>query len=343
MNILLINPPTNNIISTTQAKYIISERGFTPPLGLLYLASAIKEITKHDVKIVDCQLHNFNEQKIKEEIERYDPDIVGITTITFMLIDCISVANLVKRYEQKKKKRVYVVAGGPHVTIFPEETAQLESIDFALAGEAEFRFIDLIENLEKGVSPNSIPGVFFRHNGNMISGPKHSYIQDIDSIPIPDRTLLDYEKYSNVLSGGGIMTTMMTSRGCPYKCIFCDRLGKTFRAVSAEKVVMEIENCLELGIRNIFFHDDTFTIDKDRVLHICRIINKKGLKFKFSLRSRVNTIDEEMIRALKESGCERISFGVESGVQRILNRIKKGITLTQAEKAFSLTRVPAAW
>ena len=131
---------------------------------------------------------------------------------------------------------------------------------------------------------------------------------------------------------------MMTSRGCPYQCIFCDRLGKKFRAASAEYVVKEISACLELGIDHIFFHDDTFTIDKKRVLDICRLLKENSLKIKFSLRSRVNTIDEDIIKALKDAGCVRISFGVESGVQRILKRIKKGITLEQAESAFRLAK-----
>ena len=338
MKILLINPPADNIITTTQAKYIISERGLVPPLGLLYLASAVRQNTKHSVKIIDCQLDRLTVDRIKEEMILYEPDIIGISFITFMLIDCIRVAKLAKEYEKMARRKVYVIAGGPHVTIFPEETITFPFIDYALTGEAEFSFINLINSLENGSELADVPGIYYQNKGNVIKGPKHTYIEDLNSLAIPDRRLLEYKKYGNVLSGGGTMTTMMTSRGCPYQCIFCDRLGKKFRAVSAENVVREIKDCVALDIGNIFFHDDTFTINKQRVLDICRMIREKNLRIKFSLRSRVNTIDEEMIRVLKRAGCQRISFGVESGVQRILNRIKKGITLDQVEEAFKLVR-----
>jgi radical SAM superfamily enzyme YgiQ (UPF0313 family) len=338
MKILLINPPQRNIITTTQAKFIVSERGLSPPLGLLYLASTLKKKTDYDIKIIDCQLYKLTDEQIKTEILSHNPDVVGITVITFMLIDSIHVAGMVKECGKKLGKKIHVVAGGPHVTIYPEETAKLESIDFALSGEAEFNFLSLVDNIENHDILKNIPGICYLRNGTLFKGRPPDFIQDLNSIPMPDRRLLDYKRYFNILSGSGIMTTIMSSRGCPYRCIFCERLGKKFRPVSPGNVIKEIEDCLSLGINEIFLHDDTFTIDKKRVMDICSLIKEKSLKFKYFLRSRVNTIDEEMIKALKETGCQRISFGVESGVQRILDRIKKGITLEQAEMAFRLTR-----
>ncbi|MDP6683005.1 MAG: radical SAM protein [Desulfobacterales bacterium] len=338
MNILLIHPTTQNIITTTQASFVVQERGFVPPLGLLYLASAVQSWSKHHVKILDCQLHGLTYDQTREQIINYQPDVVGITVVTFSLIDSINVANLIRSCEKELNKKIHIVAGGPHVTIYPEETANLDPIDFALAGEAEFTFLNLINHLDDEDRLKKIPGVCFKKNGILIKGPPHGFIENLDCIPVPDRRLIDYDKYYNVLSGSNLMTTMMTSRGCPYRCIFCDRLGKRFRAASAERVIEEIEDCLSLGINYIFIHDDTFTVDKTRVLNICRLIQEKSLKIKFSLRSRVNTIDEDIIRRLKDAGCVRISFGVESGVQSILDRIKKGITLEQAENAFRLAK-----
>jgi radical SAM superfamily enzyme YgiQ (UPF0313 family) len=338
MNILLINPPSDHIISTTQAKYIISERGLTPPLGLLYLASAVQRYRQHRVKILDCQVERLTEPQIRKAVIDFKPDVVGVTMITFMLVDCLRVIDIVKDCQGHLNKKMRLVAGGPHVSIFREETARFPGVDFALAGEAEFSFLDLLDYIDDTDRLEKIPGICFYRNGRLHTGPPYGFIDDLDSIPFPNRTLVDYRRYGNVLTGNGIMTTMMTSRGCPYRCIFCDRLGKKFRAISAGRVVEEIEHCLSLGINQIFFHDDTFTVDKKRVLDICRLIHDRRLRFSFSLRSRVNTIDEEMISGLKKAGCERISFGVESGVQRILNRIKKGITLQQAETAFYLAR-----
>lgn len=338
MKILLINPPDRHIVTTTQARYVVRERGLVPPLGLLYLATMIKQRAEHDVKLFDCQVHKHSEEAIRQEVLAYGPDIVGITFITFMLIDALAVARVVKDCEASLGRRICVVAGGPHVTIYPEETARFDTVDFAIGGEAEFTFLKFIQHLDDETTLETIPGICYKRNGTIVKGPPYGLIEDVDSVPIPDRRLLDYHAYSNILSSSSLMTTMMTSRGCPFQCIFCDRLGKRFRAMSAQRVLEEIEGCLSLNIQEIFFHDDTFTLNKKRVMEICHLITQRQLKFRFSLRSRVNTIDEEMIAALKKAGCRRISFGVESGVQRILERIRKGITLEQAEDAFRLAR-----
>lgn len=338
MRILLINPPMDNIIFTTQPPFIVTEKGSYPPLGLLYIATMIKTKTGHKVKIVDCQLTKMGYNQIKEEIIKYRPDVVGITLITSMLIDALKLADIVKECAAILRRDIIVVGGGPHATIFPDETISRKNFDYVFSGEAEHSFLSFVNNINDPASLRNIPGIVFKENGTIVKGPPNSFIEDLDSLPIPDRRLLDYKQYKNLLARGGIMTTSITSRGCPYRCIFCERLGKRFRAASAQYVIREIEDCLQLGIDEIFFHDDTFTIDKKRVMEICRLIEERKLKFRFSLRSRVDTIDEEMIRALKRVGCRRISFGVESGVQRILDRIKKGITLKQAEDVFTLTK-----
>lgn len=342
MRILLINPPLDNIILTTQPAFVVSEKGSYPPLGLLYLATTIKQRSCHDVRVLDCQLDNkIGLSGIKQQIEDFRPDIVGITLITFMIIDAYKVAAVIRDCSVLINKKIIVVGGGPHATIFPEETIRSSYFDYVFSGEAELNFLSFIENINNGLSEAShknIPGIHYRSGSGLVRGPVNPLIEDLDSLPLPDRRILDYSKYRNLLSGGRIMTTSITSRGCPFKCIFCDRLGKKFRAVSAQKVIEEISQCLDIGIKEIFFHDDTFTFDKARVMDICNLIKKNNLNFEFSLRSRVNTIDEEMMRALKVSGCKRISFGVESGVQKILDRIKKGTNLSQIENAFRLAR-----
>ncbi len=339
MKILLINPPRFQKVETTIPTFINNKRGELPPLGLLYLASSIKSKTSHDVKILDCSLLKLSYENIKSEILDYKPDVVGISIITFLLIDSLKIAEITKNCEKILNKDIDVIAGGPHVIIYPEETAQQKNIDFALSGEAEFTIIDFL-NYKNDVSKLSeIPGIYFIDDeNNMVKGPQFKYIENLDSIPLPDRRLLDYKKYSSILSNEGLLTTMMTSRGCPYQCIFCERLGKKFRAHSADYVLREIENCLDLGIKEIFFHDDTFAVSKKRVMEICQQIKERKLKFIFDLRSHINTIDEELLVALKSAGCKRISYGIESGVQRIIKRIKKGISLERAVKIVNLTK-----
>lgn len=338
MRILLVFPPSRKILRTTQPSFIAGSKGTTPPLGLLYLASAIKDQTSHEVKVLDLQLPGSEYQDLDREITEYRPEVVGVSTITFMLMDALATVKRIKQAAKKAGLDTTVVCGGPHVTIFPEETAIQPGVDYAISGEAEYSFPALLENLGDDEALVKIPGVCFVRDGEVKKGPEADLIHNMDDLPVPDRRLLPYRQYASVLAGGGLMTTMMTSRGCPYKCIFCDRLGKVFRPISAEKVVAEMEACVALGVKEIFLHDDTFTVQRKRVLRICELIQEKGLNITLDCRSRVNTIDEEQLIALKKAGLRRISFGVESGTPSIIKRIKKGITLEQAKTAFALAR-----
>ncbi len=338
MRVLLVFPPSRRILRTTQPSFVAGSKGTTPPLGLLYLASAIKAQTEHQVKVLDLQLPGSSYEDLAREIQTFQPQVVGVSTITFMLLDALDTVAQVKKAARETGRDITVVCGGPHVTIFPEETARLQGVDYAISGESEYSLPALLDNLDDQQALAGIPGVSFVSGGEVISGPEPELIMDLDAVARPDRRLIPYERYASILAGGGLMTTMMTSRGCPYKCIFCDRLGKVFRPISAENVVAEMADCVDLGIEEFFLHDDTFTVQRERVLKICELISQKGWDITLDCRSRVNTIDEEQLIALKRAGCRRISFGVESGTPAILKRIKKGITLEQATTAFALAR-----
>ena len=158
--------------------------------------------------------------------------------------------------------------------------------------------------------------------------------------PFPARDLTPYHRYSSVLARRRPVTTMFTSRGCPYRCTFCDRphLGKKFRAHSARRVVDEMEECVRMGIHEILVYDDTFTVSRRRVLEICAEIQRRGLDVAWDIRARVDTVDEEMLRALKAAGCERIHYGVEAGSDHFMEVLRKGITVEDARTAFKLTK-----
>ncbi len=337
MRILLINPSSNNEILANTPTYVSEERGFNPPLGLLYLAGYLKQHSQHHVFGLDAQAERltYDNQFIKR-ILQMSPELVGITAMTFTMIDVLKTIDLIKSAEKELNKRIKIVLGGPHVHLFPQETINLPGVDYLIKGEGEKPFFELLEALEKNQDISQINGLVFKQDNQVIDNPVNQLINNLDEIPFPDRQLLPIEKYNSVLSNNRIVTTMFTSRGCPFQCAFCDRphLGKKFRARSAQNVVDEMEECLNLGIEEILVYDDTFTVNKQRTLDICDEILKRNLKFVWDIRARVDTVDKEILEKLKQAGCDRIHFGVEAGTEKILKVLNKGIYLDQVEQTF---------
>jgi len=336
MKILLINPPFEYTIQSCQPKILEQGLDFLPPLGLMYIAGYLEKETSHQVEILDAQVEQLSYNQIKEEVKKRNPDIVGITAMTFTLVDVIKTAEIVKKINPDIK----VILGGPHVIIYPEETINIPEVDFLVLGEGEQTIKELLENIDKPDKLKEIKGVVFREKDKTINTGIADPIENLDNLPAPARHLTPFKKYFSVVSSNTPVTTMFTSRGCPYKCLFCDRptFGKFFRARSAKNVVDEMEECQKMGIKEIFIYDDTFGVDRQRVLDICDEILKRNLKIVWDIRTRVNTVDKEVLKALKETGCQRIHYGVEAGTQKILDILRKGITLEMAEKAFRLTK-----
>ena len=339
MKVLLINPPRFNEVLADNPSFIDEERCFNPPLGILYVGTYLKKNSHHQVAALDAQVEGLNyDDNFRKMIREADPDIVGITAMTFTLIDVVKTIDLVKEVN----KKIVIVLGGPHPTIFPEETLNLPCVDYVIIGEGEMPFLGLVNALngEPGFRLRDIKGLVYKENGRIFNNGMGEFIDDLDELPPPERTLLPVEKYNSILGGGRVVTTMFTSRGCPFQCAFCDRphLGKKFRARSAKRVVDEMAECLRLGIGEILVYDDTFTVNRERVSDICREIIKRNLRFIWDIRARVDTVDEDMLKLLKQSGCHRIHFGVESGTDRILKILNKGVTVAQITKTFALCK-----
>jgi len=336
MKILLINPPIENTIASVMPKELEEGLDFLPPLGLMYIASFLEKETSYDVEILDCPVERMGYGALKEEIRKRDPDVIGITAMTFTLIDVVKTAELAKKINPQIK----VILGGPHVIIFPNETIKNKNIDFLVLGEGEGAIKPLLENISNSDELKKVRGLVFKDGQNIVNTGRADLIERLDDLPFPARSLAPYRKYFSVLSPRRPVTTMFTSRGCPFQCLFCDRpqLGKIFRARSAESVVDEMEECVKMGIQEIFIYDDTFGVDRQRVLDICNGINMRGLSIAWDIRTRVNTVDREVLEALKSANCQRIHYGVEAGTQKILNILKKGITLKQVEDAFRITK-----
>ena len=336
MKILLINPPRNFEIIGNNPSIIEEERGYNPPLGILYIAAYLEENSNHQVSVIDAQVEQMNYEDLERRIKSENPDCVGITAMTMTLIDVIKTVQIVKRINDDIK----IVLGGPHVHLYPTETIHLGDIDFLVLGEGEESFLKLVESIDGKNELRNIPGLVYKQGKRIINTGTRAPIENLDELPFPARHLVPYKKYSSLLTKGNIVTTIFTSRGCPFKCAFCDRphLGKRFRARTPNNVVDELEQCTKMGIREFLFYDDTFTVNRKRVIDICREIVDRGLNISWDIRSRIDTIDEEMIKYLKLGGCQGIHYGIESGTSKVLEILKKGISLEQAKYIFDITR-----
>ena len=336
MKFLLINPPSENVLASIMPKELEEDLDFLPPLGLMQIAAYVERETNHQVEILDCQVDRLKYKGLEEEIKKRNPDVIGITAMTFTIIDVIGVLKKIKSINPNIK----TILGGSHIIIYPKETINIPEVDFLIMGEGETVIKPLLDNINNPEKLKEIKGLVFRYNDEIINTGRADLIENLDELPMPARHLTPYKKYFSIVSPKRPVTTMFTSRGCPYKCLFCDRphLGKNFRARSAENVVAEMEVCEKMGIQEIFIYDDTFAVDRQRVLDICTEINKRGLTIAWDIRTRVNTVDEKILKALKKANCQRIHYGVEAGTQKILNVLRKGITLDQIKEAFKITK-----
>jgi len=334
MKILLIHPPLENLL-TVGIPSLVEKRGFNPSMGILYVAAYSAQNTDHIVDVLDAPLEGVGYDKLEQIIREREPDIVGISTLTFSLIDSVKTARIVK----KVSKSIPVVFGGIHVSLFPIETISLEEVDYAVVGEGEITFAELIENIGNTERLKTVKGLLFKENGRIIDTGPRPLIEDLDRLPFPARRLTSFQNFYS-LNKKTLATTMITSRGCPYNCLFCirPRFGRKFRSRSPQNVVSELKECLSMGIGEFFIYDDIFTISRQRVLDICDKIIDEGLEVEWSVMTRVDRIDREMIKKMKRAGCTRIRYGIESGTTEILKVLRKGITLEQVREAFRITK-----
>jgi radical SAM superfamily enzyme YgiQ (UPF0313 family) len=237
-----------------------------------------------------------------------------------------------------------IIIGGPHVTIYPREVLSHTCFDIGVIGEGERTLLEIVSAYAANTGDltsalSKIKGIVFRNREETcVTGPRE-FIADIDNLPFPAYDLLPLPRYYGCNLAVPYMT-MMTSRGCPYTCSFCSKTpwGQSLRCHSARRVVDEIEYLVkELGIKAIDFFDDTFTANKERIREIASLIRERELHFEFGITTRVNTVDQQLLRDLKSIGCKTAAFGVESGDPDILKKINKNITIEQIKNAFRWT------
>ncbi len=312
--------------------------GISPPLGAGYLASCIQN-KGHTVKILDNSINNLDEQQFELYLRDFKPDIVGFTTYTFSINVCFKMAAQIKTINPDIK----IVFGGPHATYLSKEVMRDENVDFIVKGEAEESIVKLLDAFSNKEGYADIKGIVYKDDfGQIIDNGNYPLIKNLDDIPLPAYNLLEMHKYYpsvNRKFSNGNFASIITSRGCPYKCTFCshEMFGSKVRLRSPKNVVREIGILnKEYNVKEFIFLDDTFTTVQSRVFEICDLIVEKNLGIVWSCNTRADHASKELYLALNKAGCKALHIGVESGSQEALDLMKKNITLDQIQNAISL-------
>lgn len=340
MRILLVHPSVLN--DTAQ-----------PPLGVAYVASYLKAVAKQDVVLLDLgpQQRSRALNILNEEIQKFRPDIVGVSFLTTQYELAAEFFEAAKAYD----KDIVTVAGGVHTSAMPEEVLGQPAVDFVVCGEGEITMTELADALGRGMTAfDGITGLGFKKDGRAVINPRREPIMDLDTLPPPLWEHLSGNRYTDLsfrYAGAGSKETehkevrffpVLTARGCPNHCNFCAvnvvSNGK-LRFRKPEEVFKEIKWLHDdYGARYFQVIDDTATVKKKNMIALCQMIIDSGMNIKWGCKSRVNSVDIELLGYMRRAGCRLISFGVESGDPEILKKIGKNINLDQVKSAFGMTR-----
>lgn len=318
MKIALIAPP-----------YPLEEAP-SPPLGITYVAAACEQAGA-EVKIIDFIVQKYTPEKLEQEINNFRPDVIGTNGVTMNYKAAARILATAKRIDPS----VITLFGGPHVTFDVDNTfLNYPETDIILIGEAEETIAELIPVLHDRSQWKTVKGIAYIDNSTVVKTDLRPLISDLDKLPLPARHLLPMSRYQAL----GFPVSIITSRGCPNKCIFClgrKMVGFKVRHRSTRLVVDEIENIMSYGINVINIADDLFTASKNRVADFCDELKRRNINIQWSVFARVNTVDFQTLVLMKEAGCHTVSFGIESGNPEMLKRVRKGITLNQARDAIA--------
>lgn len=305
---------------------VLDGNNVVPPLGLMYIA-AVLEKAGHAVQIYDAD-PEYQANMIREIMD-FNPDLIGLSFLTVGYQRALHLMNNLKKEIPGK----LFCSGGVHTTVKPKETLDEFGLDFIVVGEGEDTIVEVCEKLGNNQGLAGVKGVMYRDNGNIVDNGRREMIQDLDTIPFPARHLIDmtpYLKPPGIIRGFATknQTTIVTSRGCPFKCIYCGShniFGRRTRRRSVKNVVDEIEHLHKnYDIKGIYYCDDTFTLSPKWVKEYCEELKKRDLNIKWGCQSRVDQTDRELMKMMKDSGLVQLDFGVESGSEKILRVLGKG-------------------
>lgn len=329
MKILLVNPRWQK----KKGNIWKEVSGVVIPHGLAIIAACLVK-DNIDTKVLDVSALRLNTEDIVVFIKNEKFDYFGFTATTFVIEDSLKIAKVCKDTCSGSK----IIFGGVHPTIFPEEVLNNEFVDYVVRGEGEESVVELLKN-----GPGSVKGISYKRNGKIIHNPARPLLENLDSIPLPAYQLFPMSAYHPAVGGYRQVPaiSMITSRGCPGRCSFCykDMFGTKIRMRSAESIVNEIFFLADnYGIREITFYDDTFTASKERTIGFCELLIQKRIHISWSCMSRVDFVNEKILKLMKKSGCHQICYGIESGDEQILRNINKPLLLKKSEEICRLTK-----
>ncbi len=336
VRILFVNAPLWNETRSITGE-AMGGLAFFPPLGMLYLSSYLKTHSKIDI---DTRLFDYtfvqknNYQAIDQMLEDFEPEIVGLTTYTFILYDIYEICAYIKA----KRPDCKIVLGGKHVEIYPEEALEQDFVDYVVQGEGEIPFLKLVESISEGNKQPQIEGVWFNKEGELQRAGKAERIRDLNALPFPDLSLIESAGYNYIFNSGKAEGIMSTSRGCPYTCKYCMSAysERVFAGRSAENVVDEMQLWVDKCVESINLFDHTFNANLKRAKRICQLIINRGIKVRWTFRGTPNCVDEELTQLLAEAGCERAILGVESATKEILVKFGRKSEIETVRNAYSL-------
>jgi radical SAM superfamily enzyme YgiQ (UPF0313 family) len=337
VDLVLLNPPT-----TASDRYGALSAGGSklPPLGIAGLAAVARE-AGFSVAIVDAECLDLGAREAADAVLELKPAVLGVTSVTMTVNAAAEVARLVKA----EAPHTFAIAGGAHATALPEATlGAFPWLDAVAIGEAEVTIKELLAALPNTRELDGIAGLLFRRDGAMVRTEPRIPVEDLDSLPLPAWDLLPdlATRYRPPLNGVSRLpaSSFVSSRGCSGRCTFCDRAvsGHRMRFHSAAYVMRAVEVLYHrYGIRDLHFHDDNLLANRTRLLDLCERLESAGLDLRWSAEGRVDMVTQDVLAAMKRAGCWQIAYGIESGSQRQLDTLCKGITIEQASKATALT------
>ncbi len=330
MRLALVFNPFRYKVHEENLRVVQKYFGMFPPLSLAWVAAIARE-AGHQVTIIDARTLNLTKEQALERVKEFRPDMMGFMMTTYMFPDTLEWIRFLK-----SRLNVPVMVGGYNLRVYPGESVSHPEIDYGVVEQALDTVPQLLSAVEEGRSVEDVPGLVYKRDGEPVVNPPRPV--DFERFPFPARDLLPNELYAEFPTERKNFTVMVTSLGCPYGCSFCEAGRTEYNPRSPRTVVDEMQECCEkYDVREIDIFDYDFTAQRERTLEICREIRRRNLDLLWACRSRID-IDGALLEEMRDAGCGRIYYGIESGSQKMLDRVNKGITLDQVRETVRTTR-----